>query len=98
MTDVLIRDAAYADLESIWLKGAERWGIDHAVAYETAMFDLFDLLAANPLMSRARNRAEPPLRVHPFRAHLILYQALPDDNGIEVVRVVHRHADLRRLS
>ena len=53
------------------------------------------LLAANPLLGRARPDIAPELRFLPVGNYLILYRAL--SKGIEVVRVVHGARRLDRL-
>ena len=50
----------------------------------------FDMLAANPLASRARDDLAPKIRSFPVGNYIVFY--LPLSDGIEVVRVLHgRH-------
>jgi toxin ParE1/3/4 len=53
-----------------------------------------ELLAAHPLLGRARDELAPELRSLAYRRYVIFYRALAD--GAEVVRVLHGARDLRR--
>jgi len=53
-----------------------------------------ELLAAHPLLGRARDELVPGLRSLPFGRYVIFYRAL--DDGAEIVRVLHGARDLRR--
>ena len=50
------------------------FGVDQARRYHDELFALFDLIAANPRIARERNEIEPPVRIQPFKAHLIVYR------------------------
>ena len=77
---------------AIYAQGARGFGLVQADRYHDALFDQFDLLAAFPRMARERTELDPPVRVHPFRAHLILYRVEPDDS-ILILRVRHGRED-----
>lgn len=87
-----LRPAAHVDLSSIWRYGAEKWGPDQADYYADALFAVFDLLAGFPEMARERDMFDPPIRIHPTRAHLILYQTV--EEGIEIIRILHAAQNL----
>jgi toxin ParE1/3/4 len=53
---------------------------------------VFALLSDNPRIARLRNELSPPLRIHPFKAHLIIY-VVDGDDDIYVLRVRHGHED-----
>ena len=82
-----LRPAAEDDLRDIWRYGAAQWGPDQADRYADALFAVFDLLAEFPEMARLQEVFDPPVRLHPSRAHLVIYrEAAP---GIEVIRILH---------
>jgi len=54
--------------------------------YVDALFDSFELLAENRQMARERRELNPPMRLHPYHAHLIAY--LVRDGDILIVRVL----------
>lgn len=43
-------------------------------------------------MARERHEISPPVRIHPFKAHLVVYRV--EDNGdILIIRIRHGHED-----
>jgi toxin ParE1/3/4 len=80
------------DIIGIAEAGLRLFGQKQARHYHDALFDVFGLIAANPRMARLRHEISPPVRVHPFKAHLILY--LEEEGGdVLIVRVRHGHED-----
>jgi toxin ParE1/3/4 len=53
------------------------------------------LLAAQPLMGRARDELSPGVRSLPFGRYVIFY--LPLSDGIEVLRVLHSAQDFEAI-
>ncbi len=88
---------AEEDIIAIAEQGARMFGVDQAKPYHDELFALFDLIAANPRIARERNEIEPPVRIHPFKAHLIVYR-FEDDEKIFVVRIRHGHEDWASIS
>lgn len=89
--NICLTQAAEQDIRSLAEIGIEMFGVDQAQAYHNALFNTFDLLADNPRMGRERTELTPPIRVHPFRSHVVLYQI--EDEDILIVRVRHAHED-----
>lgn len=88
---------AEEDIIAIAAQGTRLFGVDQAKRYHDELYALFDLIAANPRIARERNEIEPPVRIHPFKAHLIVYQ-VEDDERIFVVRIRHGHEDWSGIS
>lgn len=42
-------------------------------------------------MARERSAFSPPLRIHPFQSHLVIYRL--EDDGIAIIRVLGGHQD-----
>lgn len=84
--------AAEDDIIGIAEEGVRLFGPVQAKRYHDELFAIFDLIAANPRMARERYELSPPMRIHPFKAHLIVYR-IEVDSGILVVRVRHGHED-----
>ncbi len=55
-------------------------------------FNTLDLIAKNPQMAREREEISPPVRIHPFKAHLIIYQ-IEQNGAILVIRIRNAFED-----
>lgn len=84
---IALRPAAEADLDAIWTGTTETWSEAQAVIYLRGLESMLRLLAEFPEMARPRTEFVPPVRVHPYRSHLIIYSA--DADMLDVLRVVH---------
>lgn len=84
--------AAKEDVIAIYVDGVAAFGIDQAEAYHARLERVFETLAANPRIARERTEITPPVRVHPYGSHLIVYVVEPDDSVL-VVRVRHARED-----
>lgn len=82
---------AEEDLINIAEKGLELFGERQARFYHNALYDLFGVLSENPKMARERSELSPPVRVHPFKTHVVIYQIEGDD--ILIIRVRHGRED-----
>ncbi len=75
------------DIIEIYLRGVAEFGVDQAERYLEGMVSVFDLLAENPQLARQRPEFDPPVRLHPYHAHMIVY--ITRDDEIQIVRVLH---------
>jgi toxin ParE1/3/4 len=75
------------DIIEIYLQGNREFGLRQAELYHEGLAATFDLIAANPRMARERPEFTPPVRLHPYQSHLIVY--VVDDAGVLIVRVLH---------
>jgi toxin ParE1/3/4 len=81
---------AEEDVVGIAETGLRLFGAAQARRYHDDLFNLFELIAANPRMARERDEVSPPVRLFPFKAHLVVY--LVDENGdVLIIRVRHGH-------
>lgn len=83
---------AEEDIIGITEEGVRLFGTAQAKRYHDELFAIFDLIAANPRMARERLELSPPMRIHPFKAHLVIYR-IENADDILVVRVRHGHED-----
>ena len=91
-------DRAESDFRRIWWEGAERWGPAQADAYTDELYTMVLLLAETPEIVRLRTELTPPVRVFPFRSHVIVYREKAKGE-IEVIRLLHGRQDvLKALS
>lgn len=82
------------DIIDIYVHGVTAFGIDQAERYHEGMVSVFDLLAENPHLTRERPEFDPPVRLHPYQAHMIAY--IIRDDGILIIRVLHGRQDWER--
>lgn len=83
---------AEEDIIAITEQGIRMFGSLQAMRYHDDMFAVLELVTANPRMAREREEISPPVRIHPFKAHLIVYRI--EENGtIFVIRIRHGHED-----
>ncbi len=83
---------AEEDLITIAERGIELFGERQARIYHDALYDVFEVISANPKMARERIELSPPVRIHPFKAHMIIYQI--EDDTILIIRIRHGREDL----
>lgn len=87
--------AAKEDLINIWLYTYKNWGEKQADLYVDDLERAFLLLADAPLICRLREELIPPVRIHHFNHHLVIYVETKD--GISLVRVLHESSDYESL-
>jgi toxin ParE1/3/4 len=87
--------SAAQDLIGIYSDGAARHGEAQADAYLTNLESAFDLLAEFPAVANERPEFNPPVRIFPKRAHVIVY-IIEDDGGVLILRVRHGREDWAR--
>ncbi|HBF32312.1 type II toxin-antitoxin system RelE/ParE family toxin [Rhizobium sp.] len=83
---------AEEDVIAIAEQGVRMFGASQAKHYHAELFVLLDLIAANPRIARERDEINPPVRIHPFKAHLIVYR-IENDETIFAIRIRHSHED-----
>lgn len=81
------------DLREIYGFGAGRFGDDLAERYHMDLERSFDLLERHPMLAREQPFL-PPVRIHTYRSHAILYRIEGDD--FLIVRVLRANRDWRR--
>ncbi len=81
---------AEEDIIAIAEQGIRMFGTAQARRYHDDLVAVLDLMAANPRMAREREEISPPVRIHPFKAHLIVYR-IEEDRAIFVIRIRHEH-------
>lgn len=82
--------ATEEDIIAIAEEGVRLFGAAQASRYHDELFSIFVLVAASPRMARERSELSPPMRIHPFEAHLVVYR-VEADGDILIVRVRHGH-------
>lgn len=80
------------DLVSLYVSSTQSFGVIQAERYHAGLKKTFQFLSDNPEASRPRLELQPPLRIHPYKAHIILYDITPDRDVI-IIRVRHKQED-----
>lgn len=78
--------------EDIYVEGVAVFGVPQAEAYHARLQRTCETLSDNPRMARERLEITPPVRLHPYGSHVVVYIIEPD-GGIFVVRVRHARED-----
>lgn len=91
MSAIRLLERAREDLREIWDYVSER-NLPAADALLDRLLDVAETLSQQPRAGRARPELGPDLRSFPVGEYLLFFVA--DDDGIEVVRVLHGHRDL----
>ena len=79
------------DFVRIYRNGVFQFGVLQAEAYSAGLTLIFDFLADFPRAARERSETNPPVRAHPYKAHIVVYVLRDDD--ILIVRIRHGHED-----
>ena len=79
------------DIVHAYLEGARQFGPHQAEAYHAGLEQMFAILAAHPRLARERDEITPPVRIHPYQSHIIIY--VIEGDGILILRVRHGHED-----
>lgn len=88
---------ARQDIREIGLFTQRRWGPERRRKYLAGMSNCIERLSETPAMAPLRREYVPPVRLHLYESHLIVY--LDDSDGILIVRVLHKSMDVQaRLS
>ncbi len=86
-----LSQAAEDDVTSIAAVGISAFGLEQARRYHDGLFELFALLATNPEMARERPEITPPVRIHRYKSHIVIYRT--DGPDIVIIRVRHGRED-----
>jgi toxin ParE1/3/4 len=75
------------DIIDIYLRGCMEFGRAQAEGYHEGLAATLRLIGDVPYIARERAEFDPPIRLHPYRSHMIAY--LVDDAGVLIVRILH---------
>ena len=74
--------AALADLDDIWRFSAETWSVAQADCYVDDLIRVYGMIAAVPTLAREHREFDPPVRIHTYQSHLIIYTQSGDHVAI----------------
>lgn len=79
------------DFVLMYLQGDEQFGPNQAERYAAGMTATFETLAQFPKLTRERKEHRPPVRVHRYGAHVIVYRI--EEDGILILRIRYGRED-----
>ncbi|ATQ44705.1 plasmid stabilization protein ParE [Caulobacter mirabilis] len=82
------------DIIRLYVEGAGQFGEAQAERYYADLRRTLSVLAAYPFAAREHTELRPPVRIHPFRSHIIVY--VVDGEDILILRVRHALEDWQR--
>lgn len=85
---------AVDDLDGIWLYFAQ-FDHDNADKFISELFEVFGMLARNPVAGRLRSDIEPDLRSFPKVNYSIFYY--PTAVGVRIMRILHSARDIETI-
>ena len=92
---MFLRPIARADLADIWTFTVDRWCEPQAECYFKGLDETLALLCNHPEIAYRYGKSAPPVRIHRYRSHLVIF--IVDEATVEVLRVVHSRANWQGL-
>lgn len=89
---IALTNLAKEDLIDIWLYGEMNWGAVSADQYLDSIDAFLITLINFPEKFALRRDFQPPVRIAPFKSHLVVY--LESAKYIQVIRVLHQSMDV----
>lgn len=77
-TKYQLSNAAKEDLKAIRKYGRKEHGLARSSVYIAELISTLDIIADNPELGRLRTELDPPVRVHPHGAHVLIYKLSED--------------------
>ncbi len=84
--------SAEQDLIDIYVEGFRLFGERQAEAYAQTFRETFELLAQFPGLACERVELKPPVRIHPWGVHVIVYLVM-ETSDVLIVRIRHGRED-----
>lgn len=79
---------AEEDIIRVYRESFRLFGAEQTEIYCAGIERIFQFLSDTPKAARERTEISPPVRVHPYQSHIIVY--LIDENGdVLILRVRH---------
>ncbi len=86
--------AARLDIIDIYRYGAAEFGESKALSYTSALHEVILLLEAQPKLAALRHEYQPPVRIHHWRQHYIVYHEVGPD--LMILRILYHASDVAR--
>ena len=79
------------DIAKLYSFGALTFGLAAATDYAEGLRERFYFLSEFPRVARERREVSPPVRVFPYRSHVLAYRI--EDEDVVILRVLHHSVD-----
>ena len=83
---------AEEDIMHIYVEGVRNFAVEQAEHYYSGLEGVFQFLSDNPEAARERKEINPVVRIHPYRAHLVVY-FFTEASTVFILRVRHSRED-----
>ena len=83
---------AEEDIVRAYREGGRLFGAAQAEEYYAGLERVFQFLADTPEAARERTEITPPVRIHPYKSHLIVY-VIDAGNDVLILRFRHGRED-----
>ncbi len=94
MAEYRLTPAAERDLELIWTRTVQHWGIEQANRYTDILAASFAELAESPKTAPACDQIRPGYRRRSVERHMIYFRVTA--YGIAIIRILHDRMDAPR--
>ncbi len=79
---------AEEDIIRVYRESFRLFGAEQAEKYYAGLERVFQFLSDTPKAARERTEITPPVRVHPYQSHIIVY-LIDDNSDVIILRVRH---------
>lgn len=83
---------AEEDIIHVYREGVRLFGVEQAEVYLAGIEKIFQFLSNTPEAARERTEIDPPVRIHPYGSHNIIY-LIDSEREVFVLRVRHGRED-----
>lgn len=94
MANVVLRQKAIDDLNTIWVYSFEKWSENQANKYYSLIRHACNEIGKNPTIGEVYNEISENLYGLKSGKHILFYQLLSGDE-IDVIRILHESMDLK---
>ena len=83
---------AESDILHHYAEGVHEYGLAHTEEYFSELEKIFDFLSDNPEAARERTEINPPVRVHRYKAHIVIY-LVKENRDVLILRIRNGRED-----
>jgi len=80
------------DIITVYIESLRNFGATQAEKYHAGLEHTFQLISSSPELARERLEISPPVRIHPYRSHIIIY-SIDEKDHVLILRARHGRED-----